>query len=75
MNRILKSLLLITALAIAVDSLAQGTLQDADFKTESELILAGGDASLLLNDTKIYVTSVAKTLEQAIAEDIVSTIW
>lgn len=39
-------------------------LQDADFKTEADL----GAASRLLNDSKIYVTSVAKTLDDAIAD-------
>ena len=47
-----------------------GKLQNADFKTLSELTGAGGSASELLNDTKIYVTanSLNKQLSQAISD-------
>jgi hypothetical protein len=43
-------------------------IQNEDVKSESELISAGGTKAQLINDTKIYVTSVAKTLEEAIAD-------
>lgn len=44
----------------------QRKLQNADFKTEADL----GSPSLLVNDTKIYVTggSINKTLDQAIVD-------
>lgn len=47
-----------------------GKLQNEDFKTESELTSAGGSASQLLNDTKIWVTgnSINKTLDDAIVD-------
>jgi tripartite-type tricarboxylate transporter receptor subunit TctC len=47
-----------------------GKLQDADHKSLAELISAGGSASGLLNDTKIYVTglSLNKQLSQAIID-------
>jgi len=47
-----------------------GKLQNADFKTLSELTGSGGSASELLNDTKIYVTanSLNKQLSQAITD-------
>ena len=47
-----------------------GKLQDADHKTLAELISAGGSASGLLNDTKIYLTglSLNKQLSQAIID-------
>jgi hypothetical protein len=56
--------LLIPVLAIA------GRLQNEDFKTESELVTAGGTKTQLLNDTKIYVTSdgINKTLDDAITD-------
>ena len=60
--------LLVLFLGVSTLAFAAGKLQDADFKTELDLIAAGGNASLLLNDTKIYVTSVAKTLDDAIAD-------
>ena len=45
-----------------------GKLQNEDFKSEAELTDAGGAASQLLNDTKIYVTALGlnKTLDDAI---------
>lgn len=45
-----------------------GKLQNEDFKTEAEITGAGGSASQLLNDTKIYVTALSlnKTLDDAI---------
>ena len=47
-----------------------GRLQNEDFKTEAELISAGGAKAQLLNDTKIYVTgnSINKTLDDAIVD-------
>ena len=45
-----------------------GRLQDADHKTLAELTGAGGAVSQLLNDTKIYITSLAKQFSQAIAD-------
>jgi hypothetical protein len=47
-----------------------GLLQDADHKSESELVAAGGTKAMLLNDTKIYVTanSINKTLDDAIVD-------
>lgn len=54
------------------EALAQGLLQNEDFKTEAELISAGGTKAQLLNDTKIYVTGVAKTLDDAIADGDIS---
>lgn len=43
-------------------------LQNEDFKSEAQLTGAGGSASQLLNDTKIYVTALGlnKTLDDAI---------
>lgn len=45
-------------------------LQNEDFKTEAQITGAGGTASQLLNDTKIYVTANAinKTLDDAIID-------
>ena len=51
-----------------LQSVNAGRLQDVDFMTEAELITAGSTKAALLNDVKIYVTSVAKTLDQAIAD-------
>jgi hypothetical protein len=47
-----------------------GKLQNEDFKTEAELTGAGGSASQLLNDTKVYVTAsgINKTLYDAIVD-------
>lgn len=47
-----------------------GKLQNEDFKTETELVSAGGSKDQLLNDTKIYVTGngINKTLDDAIAD-------
>lgn len=47
---------------------AGGKLQNADFKTEAELVTAGADKSYLLNDDKIYVLAFDKTLDDAIAD-------
>ena len=60
--------LLLTLLLTSSLVFAAGKLQDADFKSEAELVGAGATAASLLNDTKIYVTSVAKTLDDAIAD-------
>lgn len=43
-----------------------GKLQNEDFKTEAELTGAGGAASQLLNDSKIWLTGLSKTLDDAI---------
>jgi hypothetical protein len=45
-----------------------GSLQREDFKSEAELIAAGGAKSQLLNDTEIYVTAkgINETLDDAI---------
>lgn len=45
-------------------------LQNEDFKSEAQITGAGGTASQLLNDTKIYVTAdgINKTLDDAIAD-------
>lgn len=45
-------------------------LQNEDFKTEAQITGAGGTASQLLNDTKIWVTgnSINKTLDDAIVD-------
>lgn len=45
-----------------------GRLQNEDFKTEAEIVAAGGAASQLLNDTKVWVTGngINDTLDQAI---------
>lgn len=45
-------------------------LQNEDFKTEAQITGAGGTASQLLNDTKVYITgnSINKTLDDAIID-------
>lgn len=53
----LLSLILIFQLLIPLNLFAAGKLQDADFKTEAELISAGATKAQLLNDSKIYVTA------------------
>jgi hypothetical protein len=62
MKKIIAGLLIWTQIAVA------GKLQDADFKTEAELISAGATAAQLLNDSKIYVTAngINKKLSTAI---------
>ena len=64
MKRMIASLLIFTQLAYA------GRLQDADFKTEAELISAGSSAAQLLNDSKVYVTAngLNKKLSTAITD-------
>lgn len=55
-----------------------GKLQNEDFKTEAEITGAGGAASQLLNDSKIYVTALSlnKTLDDAItAGDFASPVF
>jgi len=63
MKKIIAGLLIWTQIAVA------GKLQDADFKTEAELISAGATAAQLLNDTKVYVTAggLNKKLSSAIS--------
>lgn len=41
--------------------------QNEDFKSKAELEAKGGSKAQLLNDTKIYVTSLDSTLDEAIA--------
>lgn len=50
--------------------MAKMKIQDSDIKSSAELISAGGTASQLPNDTKVYVTasSLNKTLYQAITD-------
>lgn len=51
-----------------------GRLKDSDFQSETQLTGAGATAADLLNDTKIYITSVSKTLDDAINDgDVGST--
>jgi hypothetical protein len=45
-----------------------GKIQNEDVKSLSELLAAGGVLAQLPNDTKIYVTSLAKQLSQAFAD-------
>ncbi len=52
---------------------ANGKLQDADFKTEADLVGAGADASFLLNTTKIYDPNLMKTLDDAINDGDIGT--
>lgn len=44
-----------------------GQIQNEDFKTEAELVAAGGAKTQLLNDTKVYVTGngINETLDDA----------
>lgn len=42
-------------------------IQNEDIKSSAELVSAGGTAAQLPNDTKIYVTSLTKTLSAAIS--------
>lgn len=44
-----------------------GKIQNEDVKSSTEIIAAGGADSQLINDTKIYVASLSKRLDQAIA--------
>ena len=64
MKRMIASLLIFTQLAYA------GRLQDADFKTEAELVAAGSSAAQLLNDSKVYITAngLNKKLSTAITD-------
>lgn len=66
----MKNLLLIIMLFFVFDVAAQGLLQNEDFKTEAELVTAGGTKAQLLNDTKVYITSgsINKTLDDAITD-------
>lgn len=59
---------------ISTFSNAAGLLQNEDFKTEAELISAGGVKSQLLNDSKIYVGAFAKTLDDAIADGDIGSV-
>lgn len=64
MKRMIASLLIFSQVAFA------GRLQDADFKTEAELVAAGSSAAQLLNDSKVYVTAngLNKKLSTAITD-------
>lgn len=64
MKNMIASLLIFSQLAYA------GRLQDADFKTEAELVAAGSSAAQLLNDSKVYVTAngLNKKLSTAITD-------
>lgn len=64
MKRMIASLLVFSQLAYA------GRLQDADFKTEAELVAAGSSAAQLLNDSKVYITAngLNKKLNSAIID-------
>lgn len=44
-----------------------GKIQNEDVKSSAEIIAAGGADSQLINETKIYVASLGKRLDQAIA--------
>lgn len=47
---------------------AKGKIQNEDVKSLSELTTAGGAASQLINDTKIYLSGSSKQLSQAISD-------
>lgn len=55
---------------LLISSMAWGAakLQNADFVTEAYLVGAGGSASQLLNDTKIWSSVLGKTLDDAITD-------
>ncbi len=48
-----------------------GLLQNEDFKTEAELLAAGGTKDQLLNDTKVYLNVSGETLDDAIANGMI----
>lgn len=66
-----KLIALLPLLLIASLVHAKGKIQNEDVKTLTELQSAGGAASQLINDTKIYVTanSLNKQLSQAIIDN------
>lgn len=57
-------------LAFGTQAFGAAKLQNEDFKSETDLTNVGSDASHLLNDTKVYVTSnsLNKKLSNAIAD-------
>jgi hypothetical protein len=65
----LRNIIILVFICLVSNGYAQGLLQNEDFKTESELITAGGSKSQLLNDTKVYVTAdgINETLDDAIS--------
>jgi hypothetical protein len=65
----LRNIIILVFLFLVSNLHAQGLLQNEDFKTEAQLITAGGSKSQLLNDTKIYVTAdgINETLDDAIS--------
>lgn len=48
-----------------------GLLQNEDFKTEAELISAGGAKTQLLNDTKVYMSGLGQTLDDAVTMGLI----
>jgi hypothetical protein len=58
---------------IGIQANAIGRLQDADFKTLTQITNAGGTAASLLNDSKIYVgaNGINQTLNSAIASGLI----
>lgn len=67
MKKILGLILLLTSTALAA-----GRIQNEDIKSSAELVSAGSDASHLPNDTKVYVTSLGKTLSAAIIDGTIA---
>lgn len=68
MKKYLSLLLIAATLFNAQSGLANGKLQNADFKSSAEIISAGGTIAGLLNDSKIYVSAngLNETLSTAI---------
>lgn len=64
---------LIGLLLVTGSAYGKGKLQNEDFKTLTEITNAGGSASQLLNDTKIYVTanSINQQLSTAIQSGLI----
>ena len=64
----MKRIIILITLVCSV-AWAGGRLQNEDFKSLTELTSAGGSASQLLNDTKVYVTAngINEQLSEAIA--------
>ena len=58
---------------IGLQANAIGRLQDADFKTLTQITNAGGTAASLLNDSKIYVSAngINQTLNSAIGSGLI----
>ena len=60
----MKKLLLLTFFVFMTNAFA-GLLQNEDFKTEAELITAGGTKAQLLNEDKVYSNTLSETLDDA----------